>query len=110
MLPLLSDKIEETGKEELTDILTACIRSRMAKFCSDCQTEKQSTVIYAMLAYMIVEMKNAPEHENFEDSPTEQVAALRDDEECGGNTVHSHNVAIPAQEEDVNHSLQIIGK
>ena len=32
------------------------------------------------------------------DSPAEQVAALRDDEECGGNTVHSHNVAIPAQE------------
>ena len=57
---------------------------------------------------MIVEMKNAREHENFEDSPAEQVAALGDDEECGGNTVHSHNVAIPAQEEDVNHSLQII--
>ena len=44
------------------------------------------------------------------DSPAKQVAALRDDEECGGNTVHSHNVAIPAQDEDLNHSLQIIEK
>ena len=59
---------------------------------------------------MIVEMRNAQEHGNFEDSPAKQVAALRDDEECGGNTVHSHNVAIPAQDEDVNHSLQIIEK
>ena len=59
---------------------------------------------------MIVKMKNAQEHGNFEDSPAEQVAALRDDEECGGDTVHSHNVAIPAQEEDVNQSLQIIRK
>ena len=44
------------------------------------------------------------------DSPAKQVAALRDDEECGFNTVNSHYVAIPVQEEDVNHSLQIIGK
>ena len=44
------------------------------------------------------------------DSPAKQVATLGDDEECGGNTVHSHNVAIPAQDEDVNHSLQIIEK
>ena len=43
------------------------------------------------------------------DSPAKQVAPFGDDEECGGNTVHSHNVAIPAQE-DVNHCLQIIGK
>ena len=48
--------------------------------------------------------------EILKDSPAEQVTTLRDDEECGGNTVHSHNVAIPAQDEDVNHSLQIIEK
>ena len=29
--------IKETGIEELTDILIASIRNRMAKFCSDCQ-------------------------------------------------------------------------
>ena len=30
-------EIEETGIEELTDILIASIRNRMAKFCDDCQ-------------------------------------------------------------------------